>query len=222
MFCQQGKLNAHYPCADSIVACLSTPRADLYIPSGNNLSALVPCAQGQVASFDWTYCVSCIPGSYADGSPIIRSLSASHPPAANATCPWCPVGTFANSSGTIRCSLCPPSTYNAQVGVTACASCPPGKQCPVWGANASQPCPPGTFGAVSRLSSCTLCANNTVQYDRGMTACDACDTANGLYSPYPGGTRCQYCNGTMSNGGDCDACPLGKYFQSLPTRHCQA
>ena len=216
--CAYGTFNGDYPCATTAEACLDTPRGDLYVPQGQNLSMTtpLPCPRGQVASLDWKTCVDCIPGSYSDGSPMRRSLSSAF---ANATCHKCAPGTFGNASGMSVCYQCAPGSYTSVLGSTACTPCPLGKQCAAWGTGAPQGCPPGSYGASTGLTRCTLCDNNTASSMSNRTsACEACNADMNLYSPAPGGINCRPCEGTLAEG-NCNACGLGRYFQS-DTRLC--
>ena len=113
----------------------------------------------------------------------------------NATCSWCPAGTYSNTTGNndgVNCTLCPEGKFSAVQGATSldtCVDCVAGKYSPDQGEADCQMCPEGKY------------LNLTGSDDAGD--CKVC----------PAGT---YSNTTGNDDlVDCTLCPEGKYVETL-------
>ena len=203
--CPSGQLNMDKTCSTTPQDCFNSPRIDVYLIQ----SLIQNCPNGTVANSDWTDCVPCRLGTFADGRPLYRQSL--YPTAAAA----CPPGSFSNTSGMSACLLCQPGSYRNESGATSCESCTAGSECPGYGSSRPTACRPGSFSDTSGRSSCLLCPISQVAGTSGRWSCDVCDSTQHMISPVAGGSACRYCEGVALASSQCQACGLGNYYDNV-------
>jgi hypothetical protein len=157
--------------------------AGYYCPLGSKVPSA--CPPGTFNSITGgsssSYCVSCTPGSYCEGSGNTKvtgkclsgyycSGSATSPTqfqalpgyfaaAGSSAASPCPVGSYNNLYGQANCTSCPEGYYCPNQNMTTFSLCPAGNYCPL-ASSVSTGCPVGTFSANlgnKKLSDCTSC-----------------------------------------------------------------
>ena len=201
--CPPTLLNAYFPCARDIVACMDPPPGLIYYTGDGTI---VQCPNGaQADPLQRSRCIACTPGRFAvNGS----------------GCLACGAGYFSNESARSACQACPPGTQSGG-GSSSCTLCAAGTYAAGAAASACKACAPGSYAALLGARQCTLCSAGTYDSRRNnhtnegaITACtDLCDGSQGLYSGV-GATACIFCAGGLvgNDASACVGCPPGTYY----------
>ena len=144
------------------------------------------------------------------------------------TCRTCPVGKFADTTGTVECTDCNAGTYTSSTGSEVCSTCPSGTsslsgsyllshcKCMVGYSPSSDgahcnACDPGTYASGVGSVSCGMCPVGTYQPASGQGVCLTCPDGTSSISGSDALTNCTCVVGYVaaSDGVQCSECAAG-------------
>lgn len=112
----------------------------------------------------------------------------------SSACQPCPVGAFAEQTGTSQCSRCEAGSYQNVSGSTGCTLCPAGRFQPLQSSSHCLACAAGSFTDSPGHSLCPPCKAGSAQAQTGATACLLCALSDQFSSL--GDTACSLCGVT--------------------------
>ncbi|KAJ6251811.1 finger protein [Anaeramoeba flamelloides] len=195
--------------------CLSGTYNENY--GSKNISDCTKCPQGTysftVASQSIETCLKCPVGTYNDNLGT-NSID---------FCLKCSIGTFNNIEGSISindCNSCSDNYISNKTGSSSCIQCPDGTQSNTQNSECIS-CSKGYYKN-STLSSCQKCPINSINNDKGCTACEKCSIEFGCI----GGNQCiegrdpdQICSTCIENrfmlNYDCRTCPTAAEISTI-------
>ena len=223
------------------MACIAGTYKDV-----NGSSPCLLCSQGKYSTGTGeileSTCSQCPENTYSvPGSRLLTSCMCAmgYTGAGGIECTPCVAGSYKDKNGTAACTFCRENTFSpnaAQISESSCAPCPPHSASGLGSSSCGRRC---DAGYTDTGAACNACKAGKFKDVVGSAPCQSCGA--GQYSS-GGAINCTSCPAysssplesiTMRNctcnagytgpdGGECMACPKGKFKASVGPANCTA